>query len=192
MTSGPTELDDFVALYRTNLNILGLPTDDNIQEMATLSRFIYGLSSAYLMTGDIRFYMAAKAGVEFQRDAFRSLSADGRFCFWAFGRRRGKYGTKLIIPSENPDDLGTHPALRADLRPGRAGPVLPDLGRLGGAPRHPPDRRVVQPVLPRQPQDGSYFSHIDYATLQPPQPDPRRRIDPGRTGTRSATTCPPT
>ena len=103
------QIDDFVALYQTNLNILGLPSDDNIQEMATLSRFIYGLSSAYLMTGDIRFYLAAKAGVEFQRDAFRSLSADGRFCFWAFGRRRGKYGTKLIIPSENPDDLGTIP-----------------------------------------------------------------------------------
>ena len=84
-TSRTYQLDDFVAFYRTNLNILGLATDDNIQEMATLSRFIYGLSSAYLMSGDLRFYMAAKAGVEFQRDAFRSLSADGRFCFWAYG-----------------------------------------------------------------------------------------------------------
>ena len=42
------ELDDFTAFYRTQLNILGLPTDDNVQEMATVSRFIYGLSSAYL------------------------------------------------------------------------------------------------------------------------------------------------
>ncbi len=59
------ELEDFTAFYRTQLNILGLPTDDNVQEMATVSRFIYGLSSAYLMNGDIRFYNAAKAGVEF-------------------------------------------------------------------------------------------------------------------------------
>ena len=101
------ELDDFTAFYRTQLNILGLPTDDNVQEMATVSRFIYGLSSAYLLNGDIRFYNAAKAGVEFSAEAFRSLSADGRFCFWAYGRRKGRYGTKLIMASENPEHYGT-------------------------------------------------------------------------------------
>ncbi|ACK73926.1 N-acyl-D-glucosamine 2-epimerase (plasmid) [Gloeothece citriformis PCC 7424] len=40
---------DFSELYKTNLNIIGLPTDNNIQEMATLSRLIFGLSSAYLL-----------------------------------------------------------------------------------------------------------------------------------------------
>ena len=143
------QLDDFAALYQTNLNIVGLPSDDNIQEMATLSRLIYGLSSAYLMSGDIRFYMAAKAGVEFQRDAFRSLSADGRFCFWAYGRRRGKYGTKLIIPSENPDDLGTIPLYEQIYA--LAG--LTQFYRISAdwevLSRHPADRRLVQPVLPR-------------------------------------------
>ncbi len=44
------QLADFAALYRTNLDILGEPTDDNAQEMATLSRLIFGLSSAYLIT----------------------------------------------------------------------------------------------------------------------------------------------
>jgi len=43
---------DFSRLYRTNLNIYGGKTDDDIQSMATLSRLIYGLSSAYLLLGD--------------------------------------------------------------------------------------------------------------------------------------------
>jgi mannose/cellobiose epimerase-like protein (N-acyl-D-glucosamine 2-epimerase family) len=163
------QLDDFAELYQTSLNILGLPGDDNIQEMATLSRLIYGLSSSYLMSGDIRFYLAAKAGVAFQRDAFRSLSADGRFCFWAFGRRRGKYGTKLIIPSENPDDLGSIPlyeqiyalaGLTQFYRISADWEVLFDI------------RRTVASFnqFYRDPADGSYFSHIDYTTLSPHTP----------------------
>ena len=69
-------LDDFAALYRTNLNILGLPVgDDDIQECATLSRLIYGLSSAYLLTGQDRFRLAARAGIEYQRGTFRNLES---------------------------------------------------------------------------------------------------------------------
>ena len=82
------EIDDFSKIYRTNLNITGGPTADNVQECATLSRLIYGLSSAYLLTGAERYYLAAKAGVDCQREAFRSLSHDGQRCIWAFGRRR--------------------------------------------------------------------------------------------------------
>jgi hypothetical protein len=48
------EWDDFARLYRTNLNILGQPMDDTVQECATLSRLIYGLSSCYLLTGGER------------------------------------------------------------------------------------------------------------------------------------------
>ena len=82
-------MDDFAALYRTNLNILGLPVgDNNIQECATLSRLIYGLSSAYLLTGQERFRLAAKAGIKYQRETFRSLSHDGDRCFWNFGKRK--------------------------------------------------------------------------------------------------------
>ncbi len=103
-------LDDFAALYRTNLNILGLPTNDQTQEMATLSRLIYGLSSSFLVTGDQRYYLAARAGVDYQREAFRSISADGRYCFWHYGKKTGKYGVYSVVPSEgHEDDLGTIP-----------------------------------------------------------------------------------
>ena len=70
-----------------------------------------------------------------------------------------------------------HPALRADLRPGRPDPVLPDLGRLGGAPRHPPHHRLVRPVLPR-PEGRQLLLAHRLRDVQPPQPDPRRESIP--------------
>lgn len=64
------KIDDF-KLYQTNLNIIGLPTDDNIQESSTLARLIYGLSSAYLLTGCESYLSAARAGVQYQSETFR-------------------------------------------------------------------------------------------------------------------------
>src|SRR5262249_10183434 len=100
---------DFAELYRTNLNILGLPTDNPMQEMATLARLIYGLSSAYLMTGIERFLKAAEAGVRYQREAFRYLCHNGEMCVWAFGKRKGEYVNKIVFPSQNDDDRNQLP-----------------------------------------------------------------------------------
>lgn len=101
--------DDFAELYRTNLNITGMPTDDHSQEMATLARLIYGLSSAYLISGDKRYQMAAKAGVEYQREAFRTISSDGRFCLWYHARSKDRNGRYDQLPSTFGDDAGTIP-----------------------------------------------------------------------------------
>jgi len=38
-------IDDFSEFYRTNLSILGQPTDEAVQECAVLSRLLYDLSS---------------------------------------------------------------------------------------------------------------------------------------------------
>ena len=170
-------LDDFAALYRTNLNIEGLPTDDNIQEMATLSRLIYGLSSAYLLTGRERYYLAAQAGVKYQRETFRMLSHDGRHCFWAFGRRRLKYGSVLIEYSENPDDYGTIPlyeqiyalaGLTQFYRITANWEVLEDIKRTVKAFNDfYLDSKDNNPEFPGL---GGYFSHLDYATMRPDHP----------------------
>jgi hypothetical protein len=116
-------VDDFMEYYRTNLNILGEQTTDNIQECATLSRFLYGLSSAFLLTGINRFYSAAKATAEYLCDTFRSPSHDQTYCFWTFGRRSKPFNDD-ITPSQNADDLC---AVRADLRAFRPDAVLPHL-----------------------------------------------------------------
>jgi len=166
------EWDDFVRLYRTNLNILGLPTDDNIQECATLSRLIYGLSSSYLLTGGERYYYAASAGVKFQRETFRSISHDGKYCFWMFGKRKRDRGAVLIMASENPDDKDSIPlyeqiyalaGLCQYYRISQHQAVLEDIRRTV---------RTFQDFYRDDPKfgytgTGGYFSHIDYATLRP-------------------------
>lgn len=172
------KISDFSELYRTNLNITGEPTDDNVQECATLSRLIYGLSSAYLMTGSDRYLLAARAGVQYQREAFRSLSHDGAYCFWAFGRRRGVGGSKLLITSENEDDRNTIPlyeqiyalaGLAQYYRITQEWEVLEDI------------RRTVKSFLQfyhdspdnmgkGYPGAGGYFSHLDFSTMRPDTP----------------------
>ncbi len=173
------EIDDFKKFYRTNLNIQGGQTDDNIQECATLSRLIYGLSSAFLLTGADRYYLAAKAGVEYQREAFRSLSHDGRYCFWAFGRRQMKDGEKLIIPSENGDDLNTIPlyeqiyalaGLAQYYRITLDWEVMEDIRRTVNAFQdfyHDTEQAKADKGFPGL---GGYFSHIDYTTMRPDTP----------------------
>jgi mannose/cellobiose epimerase-like protein (N-acyl-D-glucosamine 2-epimerase family) len=166
------QVSDFSKSYRTNLNITGLndPGGDPVQEMATLSRLIYGFSSAYLLTGARRFFLAAQMGVEYQREAFRSLSHDNKYAFWAFGKRNGK----VIIASENDDDRGTIPlyeqiyalaGLAQYFRITGDWEVLEDI------------RRTVETFEdyylddkskdPTRPGYGGYFSHLDYATLRP-------------------------
>jgi len=166
------EWDDFASLYRTNLNILGMRTDDQIQECATLSRLIYGLSSAYLLTGSERYRLAAKAGVKYQRETFRSLSHDGKYCFWMFGKRKRERGQHLIVASENPDDYNTIPlyeqiyalaGLCQYYRISQSWEVLEDVRRTV---------RVFQDFYRDHPHYGynglgGYFSHIDHASLRP-------------------------
>ena len=167
-------MDDFAALYRTNLNILGLPVgDNNIQECATLSRLIYGLSSAYLLTGQQRFRLAAQAGIKYQRETFRSLSHDGKRCFWNFGKRKNDMGAKIVMASENPDDRGTIPlyeqiyalaGMAQYYRITQDWEVLKDIERTVNS---------FQTHYLDSPENysfsglGGYFSHIDYATLRP-------------------------
>ena len=164
--------DDFAEFYRTNLNILGQATDDNVQECATLSRLIYGLSSCYLLTGGERYLLAAAAGVKYQRETFRSLSHDGRYCFWQFGKRKRDRGAIMILPSENDDDKGTI-ALYEQIyalaglcqyyRITQDWEVLEDVRRTINAFqdffRDAPDMGYTK--------TGGYFSHLDYATLRP-------------------------
>ncbi len=172
------EIDDFSKLYRTNLNITGAPASDSVQECATLSRLIYGLSSAYLLTGSDRYYLAAKAGVDYQREAFRSLSHDGQYCFWAYGRRRTNDGEKLIVASENPDDHGTIPlyeqiyalaGLAQYYRITLDWEVLEDIRRTVNS-FQAYFHDVKGGRSPEFPGEGGYFSHLDYATMRPDSP----------------------
>lgn len=100
--------NDFAQFYRTSLDLLGSPTDDVIQECATLSRFLYGLASSYLLTGNLRSLSASKSCAKYLMNAYREMSHDERRLLWKYGRRRVGRSTKEIHASENPEDLGTY------------------------------------------------------------------------------------
>ena len=171
-------IDDFSELYRTNLNILGQVTDETVQESAVLSRLLYDLSSAYLMTGAERYLLAARAAANYLREAFRSLSHDGRYCFWAYGRRRnmqGERGEYLLFASQGTDDQGTIPlyeqiyalaGLTQYYRITLDWEVLEDIRRT---------INTFQDFFWDSPQatgkgfagKGGYYSHLDPATMRP-------------------------
>jgi mannose/cellobiose epimerase-like protein (N-acyl-D-glucosamine 2-epimerase family) len=170
------QFDDFAALYATNLNILGGRTDEKLQECATLSRLIYGISSAYLLTGSKRFYNAAEAGVNYLRETFRSLSHDGVHCFWNFGRRRLVDGSRLIVASQNPDDAGTYAiyeqiyalaGLAQYFRITLDWEVLLDIQRTINAFQEFFLDSSENHKRKGYPGKGGYFSHIDPATMRP-------------------------
>ncbi len=165
---------DFSAMYRTNLNFLGGCTENKIQVMATLSRFIYGLSSAYLLTGTERYLEAAKAGVHFQRTTFRNVSHNGTHIFWSYGRKELSNGSVIIVPSQNSDDFGSialyeqiyalagltqYFRITGDLE------VLEDINRtIRAFDDFFLDEKSVNDEFPGL---GGYFSHIDPATMRP-------------------------
>jgi mannose/cellobiose epimerase-like protein (N-acyl-D-glucosamine 2-epimerase family) len=174
-------IDDFSKFYRTHLNILGQPIDETVQESATLSRMIYDFSSAYLMTGAERYFLAAKAAVAYLREAFRSLSHDGRYCFWAYGRRRfreGEKGETLIIPSLNEDDRNAVPlyeqiyalaGLTQFYRVTQDWEVLEDIRRTIASFQdfyHDPPSATAKGFA----GTGGYYSHLDFATMRPDAP----------------------
>lgn len=170
---------DFAKLYQTNLNIVGGKTDDDLQECATLSRLIYGLSSAYLLTGAERYFLAARAAVSYQRQAFRTLTSDGAHCFWIFGRRRKKEGEVVIFASENADDNGTIPlyeqiyalaGLAQYYRITADWEVLEDIRRTMNTfdDYFLDDQKSA--TKPWATGAGGYFSHIDPITRYPDTP----------------------
>lgn len=174
-------LDDFSKFYRTNLNILGQPVNDTVQECAVLSRLLYDLSSVYLMTGAERYFMAARAAMQYLREAFRSLSHDGRRCFWAYGRRRnveGERGESLIFASQGPDDWGTIPlyeqiyalaGLTQYYRITLDWEVLEDIRRTINSFQ---DFFLDSPEATAKGFSGmgGYYSHLDPVTMRPDSP----------------------
>lgn len=157
---------DFAISYRTNLDLLGSQTEDETQECATLSRFLYGLSSSYLLTGNPRSLSAAKACATYLINAYEELSHDRERLLWKFGRRRDGKSTKEIHVSEHPDDKGSY-ALYEQIY------VLSGLAQYYRITLDP----VVLDHITRtinafqtwffDEQRGGYYSHLDPVTMQP-------------------------
>jgi len=154
--------------YRTNVGITFGEVDgkDN-QEVATLSRLIYGLASAYHLTGNQRYLKAAASGIEYQRANFKLSSADGRSALWTSSRD----GKAFQQTSPFPDDKGTIPLYEQIYA--LAG--LTQYYRITLDPEVYQDiKETVNAFLRYYYDDGTkpggqkgFFSHIDFATKSP-------------------------
>jgi len=114
------------------------------------------------MTGGQRYLEAARAGVIYQREHFRTLSHDGQYIIWAFGLEENK----LIVPSQDGFDKNTIPiyeqvyalaGLAQFYRITLDWETLSDINRTVAA----FDKFFLDPEF------GGYFSHLDPATLTP-------------------------
>jgi mannose/cellobiose epimerase-like protein (N-acyl-D-glucosamine 2-epimerase family) len=170
--------NDIAANYRTNLDLLGGRTDDVAQECATLSRFLYGLSSSYLLTGNERALSAAKACAEYLTEAFSVVSHDRQYCFWKFGRVYTRQSTREVVPSQNADDRNSY-ALYEQIY------ALSGLAQYYRVTQDSEILKYIRMTIAAFGRfyldkartgdtcftgKGGYFSHIDTVTMRPDSP----------------------
>ena len=151
--------------YRTSITKSGekRPDSVNLQETDTISRLVYGLSSAYLMNGNPRVLRAAAELVRYQRERLRVESADGRTVHWLHALRDGR----PIVASRFSDDEGTIPLYEQIY----AIAGLTQYYRVTGDPEVLADIEKTVRFMDHYYWDstpaGGYFSHIHPGTLRP-------------------------
>lgn len=153
--------------YRTMLNLAGeKKADDYLQETDTISRMVYGLASAYLLTGEDRFLEAAEKGSNYLREHMRFYDPEENLIYWYHAIKvTGKREQKLLV-SEFSDDYDCIPAYEQIYA--LAGPI--QTYRITGDPRILKDAEMTVDLFDRfylDKEQGGYFSHIDPITLDP-------------------------
>lgn len=163
---GDSDVFDF-ANYSTQISKVGSRyPNDLLQEIDTISRYIYGLATTYLITGDPRFLRAAREGVIYQRKNMRIETLDGRYVYW-YHAVLEDHADHKVLPSRFGDDYGSIPlyeqiyalaGLTQYYRITNDAEVLSDI-----------ERSVA--FMNRYYRDDShhkgYFSHIDPVTFSP-------------------------
>ncbi|MDG4552804.1 MAG: N-acyl-D-glucosamine 2-epimerase [Candidatus Competibacter sp.] len=154
--------------YRTNLALTGEKLRSGRQETDTISRLVYGFSSAFLLTGDERYLEAAQKGTKYLRDHFRFKDKSEDICYWYHAVDLNEDGTEQkIFASEFGDDYHALPCYEQIYA--LAGPT--QTYRATG------DRLIMDDIKSTinlfnrfykdKSEKGGYYSHIDPITLSP-------------------------
>jgi mannose/cellobiose epimerase-like protein (N-acyl-D-glucosamine 2-epimerase family) len=155
--------------YRTFLHLAGGKKGDYLQETDTISRMVYGLASAFLLTGEEHFLEAAERGTEYLREHMRFLDADENIVYWYHGIQISGDKEQKLLTSEFGDDFDSIPMYEQIYA--LAGPM--QTYRATGDPRILDDAEKTIALFDRFYKDneqGGYFSHIDPITLDPRSP----------------------
>jgi mannose/cellobiose epimerase-like protein (N-acyl-D-glucosamine 2-epimerase family) len=159
---GPVDFTD----YRTEIRLSGDKTASHVQETDTISRLVYGMASAFLLTGEDEYLEIAERGTEYLRAHMRFVDTDENVVYWYHGLKvDGDTETKLFT-SEFSDDYDALPAYEQIYA--LAGPV--QTYRVTGDPRIKADADATIRLFDRfylDPEHGGYFSHIDPILLDP-------------------------
>jgi len=152
--------------YRTRISLEGEKLPGTRQETDTISRMVYGMASAYLLTGEDRFLEAAERGTEYLREHFRTVDASEGIAYWVHGIDTSGAKEKKILASEFGDDYDAIPAYEQIYA--LAGPT--QTFRVTGDPRIESDIDMTIELFNRFYLDrdgGGFFSHLDPITFDP-------------------------
>jgi mannose/cellobiose epimerase-like protein (N-acyl-D-glucosamine 2-epimerase family) len=152
--------------YRTVLRLGGDKADDHVQETDTISRLVYGMSTAYLLSGDEDFLHVAERGTEYLRDHLRFVDRDEDVVYWYHGIDVRDGVESKLFTSEFGDDYQAIPAYEQIYA--LVGPT--QTFRVTGDPRIAADIDATLRLFHRYFRDtvrGGFYSHVDPILLSP-------------------------
>ncbi|MFC4589460.1 AGE family epimerase/isomerase [Sphaerisporangium corydalis] len=153
---GPVDFSE----YRTLLRLGGEKTGSHVQETDTISRLVYGMASAYMLTGDDTYLEVAERGTEYLRSHLRFVDTDEDIVYWYHGLRKDGDIERKLFTSEFSDDYDAIPMYEQIYA--LAGPI--QTYRVTGDPRIKSDADATLRLFDRfflDREGGGYFSHID-------------------------------
>jgi len=154
------------AQYRTNIRLDGVKSESHVQETDTISRMVYGMASAYMLTGNEEYLSVAEKGTEYLRRHMRFVDQDNDVTYWYHGIKVDGDSETKMISSEFDDDINAIPMYEQIYA--LAGPT--QTFRVTG------DRRIATDISGtmrlfekyyRDLEGGGYYSHIDPILLSP-------------------------
>jgi len=146
--------------YRTSLALTGAQKDSFRQETDTISRLIYGLASAYMMTGEDRFLEGAEKGSAYLQEHMKFYDTDENIVYWYHGIDVKNGKEHKVFTSEFGDDYDAIPMYEQIYA--LAG--LTQTYRITGNPSIMRDIEMTMDLFEKFFKDkekGGYFSHID-------------------------------
>ncbi|WP_327067515.1 AGE family epimerase/isomerase [Kitasatospora sp. NBC_01302] len=157
--------------FRTKLTLSGThvveSADSDVrQETDTISRLVYGLATAFMLTGEERFLAAAESGTEYLREHMRVVDKRENVVYWYHGIDITHGGQRKVFASEFGDDYDAIPMYEQIYA--LAGPT--QTYRITGDPRILSDIDHTVRLFDKYFRDeerGGFFSHLDPITMDP-------------------------
>lgn len=152
--------------YRTEIRLGGDKTASHVQETDTISRLVYGMASAYLLTGKDEYLEIAERGTEYLRKHMRVVDTEEDVVFWYHGISVDGDSERKLFTSEFSDDYDAIPMYEQIYA--LAGPV--QTYRVTGDVRIRNDADATIRLFDKffkDEEQGGYYSHIDPILFSP-------------------------